>query len=133
MAAERLGTHRHGRSGCQDENPMPARARVPDLRSAVSYRNEWDSRCVAAHYGQLPGRGPRLGTIKGGCCKVAPVVHCGFMLTGGIPSAEMGPAHRPFVPIIEPDFLPEVCGPRAPFRRKGYGHSIPGLAGAASS
>ena len=52
----------------------------------------------------------------------------GFMLTGSIPSADMGLAHRPFVSTLKPDFLPGVCGPRALNWRKGYGHSITGTA-----
>src|SRR5436309_3047691 len=48
------------------------------------------------------------------------------MLTGSIPSAEMGAAHRPFIKLIEPDFLPDACGPRA-YWRKGYGYCITGL------
>ena len=51
------------------------------------------------------------------------MVHYIFVLTGSLPSAEMGSAHRPSVTIIEPDFLPEACGPRAHYRREGYGHS----------
>ena len=54
------------------------------------------------------------------------VVHGVLMLTGSIPSAEMGAAYRPFIVLIEPDFLPDVCGPRAHSRRKGYGYSITG-------
>jgi hypothetical protein len=51
-----------------------------------------------------------------------------IVLTGSLLSAEMGLAHRPPVSIIQPDFLPDACGPRAHYRRKGYGHSIKGAA-----
>jgi len=43
---------------------------------------------------------------------------------GGTLSAEMGPAHRPFVSTLKTQLLPDVCGPRAYYRRKGYGHRL---------
>jgi hypothetical protein len=29
--------------------------------------------------------------------------------------------------VIQPDFLPEECGPRVHLRRKGYGYSLAGF------
>jgi hypothetical protein len=66
--------------------------------------------------------------LSGGLILRQRLVHYLFMLTGSIPSAEMGSAHRSFISTHQPDFLPDVSGPRALYRRKGYGHSIAGAA-----